>query len=84
MSIHLLPQKLAVLAALTAFGVAAVAGFFNDVPIHVVAFRAALAGAAFWALGLAAGRVVMDGICEAIGQTLATDEQPQTRTGGKK
>jgi hypothetical protein len=85
MNLHVLPHKLAILAAVCAFGAAWVVGLSCDVPIDRISLRALLAAAAFWAMGLMAGRLIVNGICEAFSeQAQARDRAGEQRGGGDK
>ena len=83
MNLHTLPHVLGVLLACGAFGVAGLVGFLSDVPLDRIALRAVVGAAVFWALGILAGRIWVDGICEAMSDRFAephaSDDKVQRR-----
>ena len=82
MNLQMLPHVIGVLLALLAFGVAGVAGILSDVPPDVVALRAVIAAAIFWGLGIIAGRVLLDSVCEAMSEQVY--EQPDETSGTRR
>jgi len=80
MNLHVLPHKLALLSALLAFGIAWGVGLALGVPIDTISWRALLAAAAFWAMGIVAGRLVVNAVCEAFAEQV----RARNRAGGKK
>lgn len=83
MNLQALPHVLGILLAAGAFGVAWLVGVLSDVPLDRIALRAVIGAAVFWALGIVAGRIWVDGICEAMSDRLAgphaSDDKGQRR-----
>ncbi len=83
MNLHVLPHKLALLGAVCAFGVAWMIGLLCDVPIDRVSLRALLAAAAFWAMGIVAGRLIVNTICEAFAEQVQSQDRSGAKGGGE-
>lgn len=78
MNLNVLPHVMGIGLAGVAFAVSWVAGLLSGVPAPVVSLRAAVAAIVFWLLGLLAGRMLVNGLCEAVTERLrATQEKPQ-------
>lgn len=85
MDLSTLPQRLAILAAVGAFGIVWLVGLICDVPIHCVSLRAVIAATVFWVVGLMGGKVLVNSICDAITRQLHDQEnETDTLAGGKE
>ena len=87
LNLRTMPQKTAILLALLAFGVAWAVGLANGVPVHHISLRAAAAGAVFWLVGLIAGRVFLNSVCDALSEHLhasSEDRSPAHGEGGRR
>ena len=80
MNLRVLPHKIAILAATCAFGAAWLVGLASGVSIDCISLRAVLAAAAFWFMGLMAGRLIVNSICDAFSEQL----QARNRAGGNR
>ena len=71
MSLRLIPHMLAILLSGGAFGAAWLVGLASDVPLPVIALRAAAGAAVFWLVGLIVGKVLVSSVYAAIGEHMA-------------
>lgn len=83
MNLKILPHKIALLAATCAFGAAWLVGIACKVSIDVISLRAVLAAAAFWFMGLMAGRMIVNSICDAISEQIQAVNQAGAKAGDK-
>jgi hypothetical protein len=81
MNLELIPPVLAILLSVGAFAVAWMAGLASDVPAHAIALRATAAAAAFWLLGLVAGKIFLHCVYAAVGEQMA-QRQARDQQGG--
>jgi len=82
MNLELIPPMFAVLLSVGAFAVAWMVGLASDVPAHAIAFRATAAAAAFWLLGLVAGKMFLKCVYAAIGEQMAQRRAKNQQQGG--
>jgi len=75
MNLRVLPQKVALVLAMTAFGAVWAAGLLWHVPGHTIAWRSLVAAGLFWAGGLVMGRIFVNGLSEAISEHLGREEK---------
>ncbi|MGO8702616.1 MAG: hypothetical protein ACLQVA_02265 [Candidatus Brocadiia bacterium] len=81
MNLELIPPVFAVLLSVGAFAVAWMVGLASDVPAHAIALRATAAAAAFWLLGLLAGKFFLNCVYAAVGEQMA-QRQAKNQQGG--
>jgi hypothetical protein len=81
MNLGLLPPVFAILLSVGAFAVAWMVGLACDVPAHAIALRATAAAAAFWLVGLVAGKIFLNCVYAAIGEQMA-QRQAKSQPGG--
>jgi hypothetical protein len=75
MSLNVLPHRLGLLLALTAFAVTWAVGLCCGVPVDATALRSVLAGAAFWVAGMFAGRIILNSVSEAISDQMYQNDK---------
>jgi hypothetical protein len=81
MNLELIPPVLAILLSVGAFAVVWLIGLACDVPAHAIALRAMVAAAAFWLLGLVAGKIFLHCVYTAVGEQMA-QRQAKNQQGG--
>jgi hypothetical protein len=84
MNLRVLPHKIAILAAMGAFGAAWLVGLACGVSIDSISLRAVLAAAAFWFMGLVAGRLIVNSICDAFSEQVQARNRAAAGRGGDK
>lgn len=77
--LRVLPQKVALVFCIAAFGGVWLVGMVSDVAAHTTAVRAVAAAAAFWAMGLVMGRAFVNALSQALSEHLQKYEA--TRDG---
>jgi hypothetical protein len=81
MNLGLIPPVFAILLSVGAFAVAWMVGLASGVPAHAIALRATAAAAAFWLLGLVAGKMLLKCVYAAIGEQMA-QRRAKNQQGG--
>ncbi len=85
MNFNCLPQCLGLGLSICAFAVVWSVGLLCGVPTHRLALRAIAAAGCFWLFGLLAGRALLNGLCDAIGERLyRTRGNKERNRGGTK
>ena len=82
MNLRSLPQCLGLGLSACAFVVAWSVGLLCGVPVHRVALRCIAAAGCFWLFGVLAGRALLNGICDAIGERLHRGRGNTERNNG--
>jgi len=86
-NLQVLPQRLAFLSAGLAFVTVWIVGLVYGVPVYRISLRAVAGAGVFWLIGLAAGRIFLDKVCDAVSEQLYKPEEenkPESDVGGIK
>lgn len=79
MNLQLLPHAIGIALAAAAFGLVWLVGMLSDVPVDRIALRAVIGAAVFWLMGIVAGRILVDAICEAVSDRVAGQPAPDEK-----
>ena len=85
MNLQVLPQRLAFLSSAAAFVLTWVTGLVCEVPLHRISLRAVTGAAIFWILGLVAGKIFLNNVCDALSEQMyGPQDEEKPRSGGRK
>jgi hypothetical protein len=82
MNLNILPQKVALIMSILAFGAVMIVGMVCEVPAHVTAYRSVLGGIGFWVLGLVLGRIFVNGMAEALAEQMHKENRKHKSSDG--